>query len=47
MTKRAVCVTSGAEGDLLTGIFRRGGGYSTKRRAPADLIEQFGREQMV
>lgn len=47
MAKRSVSVTHEAESDVLTGLFRREGRYSIKRRVPVDLVEHFGRKVIV
>lgn len=40
-------VTHDAEGKVPPGLFRRGGRYSIRRRVPKDLLEHFGKAEIV
>lgn len=42
MPKRPVSATHGAMTDMPTGLIRRGGAYSLRRRIPLDLIDAYG-----
>ncbi len=48
MSKRRVSATHGAMTDMPTGLIRRGGAYSLRRRIPLDLIDAYGgRKEIV
>lgn len=47
MPKRPVSATHGAMTDMPTGLIRRGGAYSLRRRIPTDLLEAYGGRKEV
>lgn len=47
MRKRPVSATHGAMTDMATGLIRRGGAYSLRRRIPNDLLPSYGGRKEV
>lgn len=47
MSKHPVSATHDTEGELPTGLIRRGGRYSIRRRVPVDLVEHLGKVEIT